>query len=102
MTDGCSGIRDGEKVGCCVEHDIPYWCGGSSEQRAHADACLERCVAEMGHPTLGWMMGKGVRVTAHPLVPAGWRWGYGHDYPAGYAKGEPVSDACLSIRSDGD
>jgi len=97
VTDGCSGFPDGSKVACCVQHDIPYWCGGSRDQRRRADACLARCVASHGAPALGRFMGGGVRITAHPIVPANWRWGFGHPYPAGYddaTSQAPEADEC--------
>jgi len=96
-TDGCSASPDGDKVGCCVEHDIPYWCGGSKEQRRRADECLGHCVAELGQPVMGWIMERVVRVGGHPFVPAGWRWGFGWDYPAGYDGPGPVADTCPSL-----
>lgn len=102
VTDGCSGIPDGGKVSCCVEHDIPYWCGGSRDQRRKADRCLERCVAKRGQPVLGWLLGTGARLTAHPWVPAGWRWGYGWDYPAGYEESSPVTEPCEVPRFEPD
>jgi hypothetical protein len=93
VTDGCSGFPDGSKVSCCVQHDIPYWCGGSREQRRRADACLAQCVASHGAPALGRFMGGGVRITGHPRVPAGWRWGFGHVYPSGYDAPSPERPA---------
>ena len=85
VTDGCSSFLDGSWVMCCVEHDIPYWCGGSREQRRQADRDLDACISETSSGFLGTMMYLGVRMGGHPVVPAGWRWGYGRDYPAGYA-----------------
>lgn len=52
--------------------------------RAEADEQLERCVAETYGSWMGKAMKCGVRVGGHPWVPAYWRWGYGHAYPAPY------------------
>lgn len=98
VTDGCSGIPDGDKVSCCVAHDVPYWCGGSRDQRRHADHCLARCIAERGQHVLGWVLGTGVRLTAHPRVPFGWRWGYGWDYPASYDESPADTESCAAPR----
>ncbi len=81
--DGCSMFPDGDWVACCQRHDFAYWCGGSAADRSAADRELERCVAEK-HPALGPLMWAGVRVGGGPWVPAWFRWGFGHDYPACY------------------
>ena len=88
-TDGCSLWPDGMFTGeswqsCCVEHDIAYWCGGTRGMRRQADEALRQCVAERYHGWMGALMKPGVRVGGAPWVPAYWRWGYGHKYPAGY------------------
>jgi len=83
-TDGCTLYPDGEWVGCCVEHDIRYWCGGSARDRKEADLELRRCVTEKGYGKNGWVMYWGVRLGAHPLLPLPWRWGYGWPWPRGY------------------
>jgi hypothetical protein len=67
-----------------VEHDIAYWCGGTSEMRVEADHQLQRCVAERYRSWMGAVMRPGVLVGGHPWVPAYWRWGYGHAYPVPY------------------
>lgn len=89
-TDGCSMWFDAMVTGeswqdCCVEHDIAYWCGGTKAMRREADAELERCVAGHYRRWMGALMEPGVRVGGAPWVPAYWRWGYGHEYPAGYS-----------------
>jgi len=88
-TDGCSMWPDGMFTGvtwqeCCVEHDLAYWCGGTRQMRVEADRELQRCVAEQYGGWMGAVMRPGVLVGGHPWVPAYWRWGYGHRYPAPY------------------
>lgn len=83
-TDGCSLWPDGSWVSCCVDHDMAYWCGGSCEDRAHADATLRQCVAEHGPVGMGTTMYVGVRIGAPPWYPFPFRWGYGWDWPHGY------------------
>lgn len=75
---------DSDWVECCVSHDIAYWCGGTADERRTADRELGECVVDTGRPTLGWWMGKGVRVGGVPWAPTPWRWGYGRDWPTGY------------------
>ncbi len=84
VTDGCSVSLDGTWVACCVEHDIPYWCGGTSAARAAADAALQSCVAEKESSGLGLAMKLVVWVGGHPVWPSSWRWGYGRPWPSGY------------------
>jgi hypothetical protein len=88
-TDGCSLWPDAMFTGeswqsCCVEHDIAYWCGGTVEMREKVDEMLRQCVATHYHAWMGAVMKPGVRLGGAPCVPAYWRWGYGHKYPAGY------------------
>jgi hypothetical protein len=89
-TDGCSMWPDGMATGeswqaCCVEHDIAYWCGGTVAMRRAADDELERCVGDAYQDWMGSLMKPGVRVGGAPWIPAYWRWGYGHTFPAGYS-----------------
>jgi len=92
-TDGCSMSPDGMFTGetwqdCCVDHDITYWCGGSRAERADADKKFGRCISERYHAWWGALMQVGVCVGGAPWIPAYWRWGYGHKYPAGYTDPE--------------
>jgi hypothetical protein len=85
LTDGCSMWPDGVWQECCVAHDMAYWCGGTEDHRKSADDRLAACVSA---EYAGWMaalMRAGVWVGGPPWIPARWRWGYGHRYPAGYA-----------------
>jgi len=89
-TDGCSMWPDGMFTGeswqsCCVEHDIAYWCGGTEAMREKADAELKRCVGDRYRDWMGALMKPGVRLGGAPWIPAYWRWGYGHEFPAGYS-----------------
>jgi hypothetical protein len=83
-TDGCSLWPDGDWVECCVDHDMAYWCGGTCDDRARADAELRDCVAAHGHGGLGRAMYVGVRVGGPPWTPFPFRWGYGWDWPRCY------------------
>jgi len=95
FTDGCSWFPDGTWQGCCVEHDIAYWCGGSRRQRCAADRALADCVAR-SDPTwrgtvLGPLMRGGVGLGGAPWLPTYFRWGFGHAWPGGYDDGvEPT------------
>jgi hypothetical protein len=81
ITDGCSMWPDGKHyVGCCVEHDIQYWCGGSKQQRMTADDEFGACVARGTSSANGTFMRLGVRLGGHPAFPVPYRWGYGHRY----------------------
>ncbi len=91
-TDGCSMWPNDGWVDCCVEHDIAYWCGGTSDDRQRADAALRDCVAKDHSATLAWMMYWGVRVGGVPWQPFPWRWAYGWDCCRGY-DAAPASDA---------
>ena len=83
-TDGCSLWPDSTWVGCCVEHDMAYWCGGSCEDRVRADETLRECVAQNGPAGMGTVMYLGTRAGGPPWTPFPFRWGYGWDWPHGY------------------
>ena len=83
-TDGCSMWPNDGWVDCCVEHDIAYWCGGTCEDREHADAALRDCVAKDHGAALAWMMYWGVRAGGVPWQPFPWRWAYGWECCHGY------------------
>jgi len=83
-TDGCSMWPDDGWVQCCVEHDMAYWCGGTSADREDADAVLRDCVSAAHGATTAWMMYWGVRVGGGPYQPFPWRWAYGWDCCRGY------------------
>lgn len=88
VTDGCSMWLDGRWGQCCVEHDIPYWCGGNRQQRLEADRKLRECVAAASGGLMGWTMFLGVRVGGYPNLPFYWRWGFGHPWPETYRESE--------------
>jgi hypothetical protein len=97
-TDGCTMGPDGDQVGCCVNHDIEYWCGGSEHDRRDADDRLARCVKRVGRDTvLARTMRKGVRIGGEPESPFPWRWGYGFDGSLGFEANDNPGDAdkCL-------
>ncbi|MBU1046387.1 hypothetical protein KKH36_01230 [Patescibacteria group bacterium] len=82
-TDGCSLFPNSflgvDITDICINHDMQYWAGGSSEARKLSDLELKKEVNELLFP-LGSFMYLGIRVFGHPLIPAPWRWGYGFDY----------------------
>lgn len=83
-TDGCSRSPDNNWTACCIIHDIPYWCGGSTKDRQEADQYLKQCVNNQAN-VLGNLYYLGVRLGGTPWLPTPWRWGYGwEDWPHGY------------------
>jgi len=96
MSDGCSlfpdgSLRDRSKwCNCCLEHDISYWQGGTTEERRKADERLRECVLERtSDKVLAETMYLGVRTGGHPAFPMWYRWAYGWPYGRGY---HPLSD----------
>ncbi len=91
-SDGCSAFPDGTLkqnnlwLGCCIQHDIAYWKGGSRDERKQADLKLKQCVAKVGQPEIAKLMLAGVRVGGTPYFPTTFRWGYGWPYFRGYKK----------------
>jgi len=90
-SDGCSSFPDGTFqqnqlwLGCCIEHDLAYWAGGTYNDRLEADERLQMCVADVGEPEIALLMLAGVRVGGTPILPTSYRWGYGWPYPKPYA-----------------
>lgn len=96
-SDGCSLFPDGTPAdrqkwcGCCFEHDISYWQGGTEKEREAADAVLRDCVlARTGDKVLAESMYAGVRVGGHPVSVMWYRWGYGWELGRGY---KPLTEA---------
>lgn len=80
-TDGCSVWPDDGYADCCLAHDMAYWCGGTDEERAQADAALAACVADRGAAGMGDVMAAGSRIGGASALPTPWRWGYGWNWP---------------------
>ena len=93
-SDGCSRFPDGTLQSsdlwrsCCEAHDLAYWRGGTREERAAADAELQRCVAGTGQDGIAGIMLIGVRLGGSPWWPTSYRWGYGWPWLRGY---QPLS-----------
>ena len=83
-TDGCSAWIDDGWVSCCVEHDILYWCGGTSDQRRQADEAFRACIARDHGKGWASTMYWGVRMGGSAWWPTPWRWGYGWPAFHGY------------------
>ena len=88
-SDGCSYFPDGDWVECCVIHDLAYWKGGTKEERKNADAMLNKCVADKGHPRTAGLMYYGVRLGGVWWLPTPFRWGFGWPYPQSGPPGKP-------------
>jgi hypothetical protein len=91
-TDGCSRFPDRSPLGksdwcgCCVQHDLAYWRGGSAEARLWADNELSACVQRSsGNKALAGLMFNGVRAGGGPYFHTSYRWGYGWTFGKGYA-----------------
>jgi hypothetical protein len=95
-SDGCSGgmttlwrlflRRDPPWEGCCVDHDLQYWFGGTKRERFSADVALMECVAAQGHRNWAVLMFLAVRIGGSPYWPLPWRWNYGSQYSARYTQ----------------
>jgi len=91
-TDGCSLFPDGTQkqrdlwLTCCINHDLAYWMGGTSDDRQRSDRELRDCVAQAGEPEIAEVMLTGVRAGGTPYLPTAFRWGYGWPWPRGYGE----------------
>ena len=90
-SDGCSLFIDGTFKnpelwkGCCVEHDVAYWKGGTEEEREAADLKFRECILKKtGDETLARVMYEAVRAGGSPHFPTWYRWGYGWPQGRGY------------------
>ena len=86
-TDGCSAWGDGAWQGCCIKHDVAYWCG--VEVRKQADQALRACVRGASSATNANLMYGGVRVGGWRFWPFPWRFGYGRPWPASKPEDQP-------------
>jgi hypothetical protein len=79
-TDGCSAWPESRAQGCCLEHDVAYWCGVGS--RREIDLSFRRCLLrETGSKVYAAIAYTGVRLGGGRFMPFSWRFGYGHDWP---------------------
>ena len=90
-SDGCSLFVDGTFKdrelwkGCCVEHDVAYWKGGTADERKAADLKFRECIRKTtGDEALALLMYEAVRVGGSPHFPTWYRWGYGWPKGRGY------------------
>jgi hypothetical protein len=83
--DGCTLAPEFDFPHCCDEHDTRYWAGGTADERKLADRDLRECILAAGHGVLSNVYYFGVRLGGTPYLPTPWRWGFGWDYPHGYA-----------------
>ena len=90
-SDGCSLFIDGTFKdrelwkGCCVEHDMAYWKGGTVEERKAADLKFRECIEKRtGDKALALLMYEAVRTGGGPHLPTWYRWGYGWPLGRGY------------------
>lgn len=90
-SDGCSLFPDASLItkdvwcSCCFKHDLDYWRGGTSEERAAADIRLKDCVLKKtGNAALATLMYEGVRLGGSPYFYNWYRWGYGWSYDRKY------------------
>lgn len=93
-SDGCTLWPDWDYKECCIEHDRSYFKGGFRRQKYKADLELAKCVGRGGktllgkvvHKVVGPLMWVGVTIGGAPLWPWRFRWGFGWEYCARYAK----------------
>jgi hypothetical protein len=78
-TDGCSAYRDARWRGCCIKHDVAYWCG--ARPRRDADAEFRACVRSESSAANALLMYTGVRIGGGRFAPFPWRFGYGYPWP---------------------
>ena len=90
-SDGCSLFVDGTFKdrelwkGCCVEHDVAYWQGGTKKEREQADLKFRDCIEKRtGDEALALLMYEAVRAGGGPYFPTWYRWGYGWPQGRGY------------------
>lgn len=93
-SDGCSQWWDAIWVECCFSHDLPYYTGGTSQERKQADIDLACCVFQRvanWKPVIGPICGIivasamyiGVRIGGVPWLPTPFRWGFGWPWAKG-------------------
>jgi hypothetical protein len=90
-SDGCSLFVDGTFKDrelwkeCCVEHDVAYWKGGTTDERKAADLKFRECIRKTtGDEALARLMYEAVRAGGNPHFPTWYRWGYGWPQGRGY------------------
>jgi len=84
FTDGCTLFVDGtpSKPGlwrpCCVEHDLRYWVGGSTDDMDRTDLKLKSCVQKIAGEHWARTIYTGVRAGHYSPIKnkTAWSWGW--------------------------
>ena len=78
-TDGCSASPDSHWQGCCLQHDVEYWCG-AGDRRA-VDQAFRSCMLTRTNKLYANVAWLGVRLGGGRFMPFPWRFGYGSPWP---------------------
>jgi hypothetical protein len=62
---------------CCLQHDLVYWAGGTSEMQDLSDIELRKCVTKKSSRFYGNLMYRGVRLGHYSPIKSKTRWGHG-------------------------
>ena len=90
FTDGCTmfvdGPRDQPKLwrNCCVEHDLRFWFGGSSEDREETDLRLKACVEKVAGAYWANLIYYGVKTGQLSSIKSKTHWNWGWTYKRPY------------------
>ncbi|MFN8847404.1 MAG: hypothetical protein ACK5W9_11195 [Bdellovibrionales bacterium] len=92
FSDGCSSSpnslpwenKQSSWEFCCIDHDIDYWIGGTSEERKISDENLKSCIANSGSPRVAKIYHSSVSFFGTPDSLQNFRWGYGWNYKRNY------------------
>lgn len=88
-SDGCSlspnSFFKAQFVDCCVQHDVAYWLGGTSQQKEKADSDFKMCMQSKLGKNYGSSIQEavaetyylGVSIGGVNYMPNAFRWGYG-------------------------
>jgi hypothetical protein len=101
-TDFCTGYVEGTHdepdlwKHCCVEHDLFFWAGGSSEDRDETDLRLKQCVEATGSKATSILMYYAIRIGGKsPIKIKNKQWGNAWRHRAHYQKLSEVETAHL-------
>jgi len=89
--DGLTGTsRDQVWVQCCVQHDVAYWLGGTSDEKTQADELFHNCISAHGFPRVATLYRSAVGTFGGPANTQTFRWGYGWNYQRSF---QPLTES---------